>query len=77
MKITESTEEVLDVLNEGRATTGYLVERTDRSKSTIHNQLNQLRAGGYVRNVHEPTGLYELVADPREESESDADTEEN
>ncbi|XVH32228.1 MarR family transcriptional regulator [Haloferacaceae archaeon DSL9] len=65
MKVTDSTQRILDVLQEGRATPGYLVERTGLSRQTIHNQLNQLLAGEHVEYIHEPTGLYELISDPR------------
>lgn len=65
IKVTKSTEKILDVLKEGRATPGYLADETDVSRQTIHTQLNALLAGEYVRQVHEPTGLYELVEDPR------------
>ncbi|GAA0259954.1 MarR family transcriptional regulator [Haladaptatus pallidirubidus] len=67
IKVTKSTEKILDVLKEGRATPGYLADETDISRQTIHTQLNALLAGKYIQQVHEPTGLYELVNDPREE----------
>lgn len=69
VKVTDSTESVLDVLHKGRATPGYIVEETDLSRQTVHSQLNQLLAGGHVRYVHEATGLYELIDDPRLEDQ--------
>lgn len=73
VKVTESTEEVLNVLHTGRATPGYIVEQTDLSRQTVHSQLNQLLAGEHVVYVHEGTGLYELRDDPREGYSVDAD----
>lgn len=66
VKVTEATEDVLNVLSEGRATPGYIHEETGRSRNTIHNQLNALLAADCIKYVHKPTGLYELVEDPRE-----------
>lgn len=71
IKVTKSTKRVLDVLQEGRATAGYVADETDLSRQTVHSQLNQLLAAEMVRYVHEPTGLYELVEDPRDESDPD------
>ena len=67
VKVTESTESVLAVLHEGRATPGHIVEETNLARQTVHSQLNQLLAGGHIRYVHEATGLYELVHDPRDD----------
>jgi len=71
IKVTKSTKKVLDVLQEGRATAGYVADETDLSRQTVHSQLNQLRAAEMVRYVPEPTGLYELIDDPREDGDPD------
>jgi len=76
VKVTKSTESVLDVLHDGRATPGHIVQKTDLSRQTVHSQLNQLLAGEHVRYVHEATGLYELVDDPREGVDQEDDVEE-
>jgi len=78
VKVTDSTESVLDVLHKGRATPGHIVEETSLSRQTVHSQLNQLLAGEHVRYVHEATGLYELVNDPRDDvdQEDGSDVEE-
>ena len=76
VKVTKSTESVLDVLHNGRATPGHIVQETDLSRQTVHSQLNQLLAGEHVRYVHEGTGLYELVDDPRDDVEQEDDVEE-
>jgi DNA-binding IclR family transcriptional regulator len=68
LKITNATEQILDVLQEGRATPGYIQRETGLARNTVHNQLNVLLAADVVVYVDEPTGLYELVEDPRDES---------
>ena len=60
-------EEILDVLHNGRATKGMLVDESGFSRNTVYNRLNILEVAGHVRVVHEPTRLFELVSDPREE----------
>ena len=75
VKVTDSTESVLDVLHKGRATPGHIVEETSLSRQTVHSQLNQLLAGEHVRYVHEATGLYELVDDPRGDVDQEDDVE--
>ena len=64
--VTDATEQVLDVLVDGRATPGMIAEETGLSRNTVHNQLRSLRAGDYIRYAHEGTAVYELVEDPRE-----------
>lgn len=71
IRITDSTEHVLDVLHTGRATAGYIADETGLSRQTVHNQLNQLLAAEHVQYVHDPTGLYELVDDPRTDTTTD------
>lgn len=56
---------ILDVLEDGRATEGYLIEETGCSPTEIEKRLNVLEEAGYVREVHPPTALVELVNDPR------------
>lgn len=60
-------EAMLDVLSEGRATKGMLVDRTGYSRNTVYNRLEVLEAAGHVRVVHAGTRLFELVEDPRRE----------
>lgn len=59
-------EDILDVLKEGRATKGLIVDETGYSRNTIYNRLEVLQAAGYVKVAHEPTRLFELVSDPRD-----------
>lgn len=69
LKITGSTEKVLDVLAGGRATPGFILRETELARNTIHTQLNTLLAADCVRYIDKPTGLYELVSDPRQASD--------
>lgn len=59
--------DIIDVLSEGRATKGALVDWTDYSRNTIYNRLNVLEAAGHVAVAHEGTRMFELVSDPREQ----------
>lgn len=56
---------ILDVLSDGRATKGMLVDESGFSRNTVYNRLEVLQAANHVRTVHEPTRLFELVSDPR------------
>ncbi|WP_254523283.1 MarR family transcriptional regulator [Natrinema caseinilyticum] len=62
---TTNEEDVLEILEEGRATPKYLKERTNLNDQQINYALNQLIAAGWVNKV--TTGLYELEGDPRNE----------
>jgi len=65
-ELLASDQQILDALAEGRCTPAFLVDITGFSKPTIHSRLNVLVAAGHVEKIH-PSGLYELVDDPREE----------
>lgn len=60
-------EAILDVLSNGRATKGMLVDETGYSRNTIYNRLEVLQAANHVHTVHEPTRLFELASDPRDD----------
>lgn len=64
--LTDADHAILDHLAEGRCTQGYIVEETGLSRQQVYNRLNVLTAAEYVRRVHKPTALYELIEDPRE-----------
>lgn len=68
VKIDDTMEAVLDVFQEtgGYATTGYLVDVTDKSRPTVSKRLDRLHAAGCIEYVHRPTALWRLVEDPRE-----------
>jgi DNA-binding IclR family transcriptional regulator len=61
---TEHDEQVLSVLQEGRANPLYIREETGLPKQRINDALQRLTSAGWVRKV--TRGLYELVEDPRE-----------
>lgn len=60
-EITPQQREILAILGEGRATPGYIAERTGRENSNIINQLNDLVDRGLVEKVHH--GLYGKAED--------------
>jgi len=64
-ELRPADEEILNLLAEGRATKGLLVDESGFSRNTIYNRLNVLEAAGHVRVIHEPTRLFELASDPR------------
>lgn len=64
--LLDADEELLDVLQEGRATKGMLVDRTGLSRNTVYNRTQVLEAASHIRVVHDATRLFELVDDPRE-----------
>lgn len=55
---------ILNVLKEGRATKGMLVDETGYSRNTVYNRLEVLQASGHVKIVHESTRLFEIVSEP-------------
>ena len=72
MELTEVDEAILNELNQGARTQGYLIEETGYQRYKVHERLKMLTAVGYVENIHENTALYELREDPRE-GETNAD----
>lgn len=64
-QLNDSDRSLLDALSKGRATPAALMDWTGLSKQTVHARLNTLVAAGHVEKVH-PSGLYELVDDPRQ-----------
>jgi predicted transcriptional regulator len=70
----ESDEAVIDVLAvEGRANPYLIREQTDLDRATVNAALSRLCAAGWVRKV--TRGLYEFVEDPREETATATDWE--
>lgn len=65
-ELIQSDRQIIDSLADGRCNPAFLVDLTGLSKQTIHNRLNVLVAAGHVEKIH-PSGLYELVDDPRQE----------
>jgi len=72
LQIDDLTEEVLDTLGEhGYATTGMLVDETGMTRPTLSKRLDRLHAAGVIEYLHEPTALWMLIRDPREQSEEE------
>jgi len=46
-----------------------LVDESGYSRNTVYNRLEVLEAAGHVHVVHESTRLFELVNDPRDNSQ--------
>jgi len=63
--LTDADHAILDALGEGARTKGYITDETGLHRNTVANRLDVLRAGDAIRRVHEPTALYELREDPR------------
>jgi len=66
-------DEMLDRLAEGRATTGALTDWTDSTRATVTKRLDKLKSADCIEYAHEPTALWELVSDPRDTEDSDAE----
>ena len=68
MRIDDNTEKVIDQLvKKGNLTTGALVDFTGLSRPTVTKRLDRLHAADYIEYLHEPTALWALVEDPRED----------
>jgi len=67
--ITRAVLEAFDETN-GYGTTGYLVDRSGKSRPTVTKRLDRLKAADCINYVHEPTALYRLRSDPREDSDA-------
>jgi len=64
-ELNSTDKEILDLLAEGRQTTGSLAEETDKSTNYIRDRIKLMRLNGWVQYYHEATALHELVDDPR------------
>ena len=63
--LNETDEGILDLLSEGRETTGSMAEQLGKHPNYVRERLKWLRIHGLVKYHHEPTALHELVEDPR------------
>lgn len=70
MDLTALDEAILDELDQGARTQGFLVDATEEPRYKVHDRLKLLVAAGYIENIHENTALYELRTDPRSDGES-------
>lgn len=67
MELTELDEAILDELEKGARTQGFLVDATGDPRYKVHERLKLLEAAGYIENIHTNTALYELHADHERE----------
>ena len=58
---------ILQMLAEGRATQGYLIDATPHTRSQIQRRLEALHMGEYIAKVHDGTALYEITDKGRTE----------
>lgn len=65
--LNDTDHAILDLLGDGRETTGSLADELEKSTNYIRDRLKLMRLNGWVRYYHEPTALHELIEDPRDE----------
>lgn len=71
LRVDDKMDDVLDVIAEhGCATTGHILDETGFSRPTVSKRLDRLHASDCIAYLHEPTALWVLVDDPRDESET-------
>ena len=67
VRTDDTLEEILDLFHkEGNLTTGYFVDATGLSRPTVSKRLDRLYAADCIEYLHEPTALWKLRKDPRE-----------
>lgn len=69
LRVDPLMSEILNHLADGRATTGALVDWTDSTRATVTKRLDKLTAADCIEYAHEPTALWVLVDDPREDGQ--------
>jgi DNA-binding transcriptional MocR family regulator len=72
-ELNDADERILDTLAGGRNLPQNIARELDYSRQYVQNRLQMLKAADYVENVG--GGLYELVDDPREDTDADTDPE--
>lgn len=70
LDLKDIDERILDELAAGRNVPSNLAEELDSSRQWIQQRLGMLEAAGHVENIGR--GVYELVDDPREETDATA-----
>jgi len=59
-RLNDTDKQILELLRDGRETTGSLADQLEKHPQTVRDRLKWLREWGYVRYHHENTGLHEL-----------------
>jgi len=68
LRIDDNTEKILDEFVEnGNLTSGAIADFTDLSRPTVSRHLDRLRTAEAIEYLHEPTALWQLEKDPRNE----------
>ncbi|WP_222914188.1 MarR family transcriptional regulator [Natrinema sp. SYSU A 869] len=67
-KLNSTDERLLDVLSDGRVTPQYAADQLDVSRTYASERLKRLVEHGHVEKL--APGLYELVDDPRQITDS-------
>lgn len=67
--LKSADEEILEELDEGARTKGYLVDETGYHRNWIGHRLEVLEASGAITCLHRSTALYKIRNDPREGDE--------
>lgn len=62
-RLNDTDRQIIDLLRDGRETTGSLADQLDKHPQTIRDRLKWLREWDYVEYHHDPTGLHELAED--------------
>jgi len=65
--LSPADDKLLDLLREGRVTAPFAADETGYSLQYIRDRFGRLVEHGNARKVYD--GLYELVEDPREETD--------
>ena len=73
-ELNDADEQILDQLASGRNLPQNLANELGYSRQYIQNRLQMLKAADYVENIG--GGLYELVDDPRDDSDQETDVDE-
>lgn len=62
-RLNDTDKQILELLRDGRETTGSLADQLDKHPQTVRDRLKWLREWGYVCYHHENTGLHEFDGD--------------
>lgn len=66
MRLTDVDHQILTILQlECARSQGYIKDRAGRSRQQVHTRLQILSGNGFLRAIHYPTAIYELITDPR------------
>ncbi len=67
--LSDADRAILDELQEGDRTKGYIVDMTGYHRNTVGHRLEVLEVAGCIECIHSATALYRLDADPRESND--------